>query len=297
MEIIKVPQININAFLKNAVNIEIYENLNTLCDPKFLDAKPLDLFNLIYSEANFYFKNDKTYLTIKNHYNELSLFSYEFSALSNLILIIEDVYSKNAPSEIQLKSFEYLKIFLKPYSNSKENILETILDEYTLYNFRNRINVYKTNEEKINYLIDIKARFLQEVIDYDGWDNNNSFDKKCDIEIERLKSKTTHNETIQPEPEAVDLSNTRAVDKILYLHKLGIIDFLRGQQPFNTSVNSLATIFSAITGEKSGTLQPMLNPMLSKKVDDSNNPLNSKKAVERVKNQLINIGFNLNETI
>ncbi|TDD75261.1 hypothetical protein [Flavobacterium caseinilyticum] len=97
-------------------------------------------------------------------------------------------------------------------------------------------------------------------------------------------------------PEAIDLSDTKAIDKILYLHKLGVIDFLRGQQPFNTSVNSLASVLSAITGEKSGTLQPMLNPMLSKKVDDTNNPLNSKKAVERVEKQLINIGFNLNET-
>lgn len=100
----------------------------------------------------------------------------------------------------------------------------------------------------------------------------------------------------QTEPIAIDLSDTKAIDKILYLHKIGVIDFLRGQQPFNTSVNSLASVLSAITGEKSGTLQPMLNPMLSKKVDDTNNPLNSKKAVERVEKQLINIGFNLNET-
>ena len=75
------------------------------------------------------------------------------------------------------------------------------------------------------------------------------------------------------------------------------IDFLRKQQPFNTSVNSLATILSAITGEKSVTLQPMLNPMLSKKVVDKNNPMNSTKTVEKVESQLINIGFNLNKTI
>lgn len=101
---------------------------------------------------------------------------------------------------------------------------------------------------------------------------------------------------IQPEPEALDLSDTKAIDKILYLQKLGVIDFLRGQQPFNTSVNSLASVLTAITGEKTVTLQPMLNPMLSKKVDDKNNPFNSNKAVERVEKQLINIGFNLNET-
>jgi hypothetical protein len=99
------------------------------------------------------------------------------------------------------------------------------------------------------------------------------------------------------EPDSIDLSNTKAVDKILYLQKLGVIDFLRLKQPFNTSVNSLATVFSAITGEKPETLQPMLNPMLSKKVADKNNPLNSITAVDRVESRLINIGFKLNETI
>lgn len=99
------------------------------------------------------------------------------------------------------------------------------------------------------------------------------------------------------EPEAIDLSNTKAIDKILYLHKLGVIDFLNTKIPFNTSVNKLATILSAITGEKSGTLQPMLNPMNNKNVDNSNNPLNSIPAVNRVENQLIKIGFKPNDTI
>lgn len=115
-------------------------------------------------------------------------------------------------------------------------------------------------------------------------------------EILLIRSELKTTVSIQNEPEAIDLSDTKAIDKILYLQKLGIIDFLREQEPFNTSVNSLATILSAITGEKSGSLQPMLNPMLSKKVSDTNNPLNSKKAVDRVKKQLINIGFNLDKT-
>lgn len=96
---------------------------------------------------------------------------------------------------------------------------------------------------------------------------------------------------------AIDLSDTTATEKIIYLQKLGVIDFLRTKQPFNTSVNSLATILSGLTGEKSGTIQSMINPILSKKVDDKNNPLNSKKAVSKVEQQLIKIGFNLNETI
>ena len=97
--------------------------------------------------------------------------------------------------------------------------------------------------------------------------------------------------------EEIDLSNSPATEKVIFLQKLGVIDFLRTKQPFSTSINSLATVLSAVTGEKSGTVQPMLNAMLSKNVDTRNNPLESKKPVNKVTQQLIKIGFNLNETI
>ena len=103
----------------------------------------------------------------------------------------------------------------------------------------------------------------------------------------------------QPEPEAIDLSDTTATEKIIYLQKLGVIDFLRTKQPFLSSINSLATILSAITGVKPETkhIQSMLNPIISKEAGQKNNPLNSKNTVSKVEKQLINIGFNLNETI
>ncbi|RBA29484.1 hypothetical protein [Flavobacterium tibetense] len=95
--------------------------------------------------------------------------------------------------------------------------------------------------------------------------------------------------TIQPE--AIDLSDTTATEKIIYLHKLGVIDFLIKQQPFQSSTNSLATVLSAVTGAKSGTIQPMLNAMLGKNVEQKNNPLNSVKPVNKVTKYLIDIGF------
>jgi hypothetical protein len=79
------------------------------------------------------------------------------------------------------------------------------------------------------------------------------------------------------------------------LQKLGVIDFLTNKN--HVSINGLATVLSAITGEKAGTIQPMLNPMISKQAGQRNNPLNSKNTVSKVEKQLINIGFNLNETI
>ncbi|ENA1806451.1 hypothetical protein ABF226_000862 [Flavobacterium psychrophilum] len=103
--------------------------------------------------------------------------------------------------------------------------------------------------------------------------------------------------TLQLEPEAIDLSDSSATEKIIYLQKLGVIDFLRNKQPFLSSINRLATVLSAITGEKTGTIQPMLNPIISKEAGQKNNPLNSSKPVNKVQKQLNDIGFNLNETI
>ena len=91
----------------------------------------------------------------------------------------------------------------------------------------------------------------------------------------------------------VDLSDTTPVNKVIYLEKLGIINFLRKTSPFNTSVNSLANVLSAVTGVKPGALQPMLNPMISTGVIQKNNPMKSKNTVNVVENKLIQIGFNL----
>ena len=103
----------------------------------------------------------------------------------------------------------------------------------------------------------------------------------------------------QTEPEAIDLSDTTATEKIIYLQILGVIGFLRTKQPFLASINRLATVLSAITGVHPETkhIQSMLNPIISKEAGQKNNPLNSKNTVSKVEKQLISIGFNLNETI
>ncbi|GAA3732988.1 hypothetical protein GCM10022422_14520 [Flavobacterium ginsengisoli] len=93
----------------------------------------------------------------------------------------------------------------------------------------------------------------------------------------------------------VDLSDTTSTGKIVFLEKLGIIDFLRAKQPFNTSVNSMATVLSAITGTKASTIQSMINPMLRDDVSGKNNPMNSKKGVDTVEIKLAKIGFNFKQ--
>jgi hypothetical protein len=95
----------------------------------------------------------------------------------------------------------------------------------------------------------------------------------------------------QSQEELIDLSNTSITGKIIYLEKLGVIDYLRSQQPFSTSVMSMATVLSAVTGANPTTIQPLLNPLLSKDVVNKNNPLNSVKTVNIIENKLLSIGF------
>jgi hypothetical protein len=103
------------------------------------------------------------------------------------------------------------------------------------------------------------------------------------------------NHNLQQSDELIDLSNNSVVGKIIYLEKLGVIDYLRNKRPFNTSVNSIATVLSAITGAKATTIQPLLNPLLNKDVYNKNNPLNSKKNVHTIGNILLGMGVELNK--
>jgi hypothetical protein len=93
--------------------------------------------------------------------------------------------------------------------------------------------------------------------------------------------------------ELIDLSDTSLIEKVIYLEKLGIIEFLRGQRPFSTSANSVANVFSAITGAKPTSLQPIINPLINKDYYNKNYPLNSKKTVISVENKLMSLGYEI----
>jgi hypothetical protein len=165
--------------------------------------------------------------------------------------------------------------------NEKE--LEEVFDyvEFYLYTLENGFLTYNESKLKVQN------------VSLESYENLKNESYTFEEILNEYLKEIYQNQNTQPEPEAIDLSDTTATEKIIYLHKLGVIDFLRKQEPFNYSINSLATVLSAVIGEKSGTIQPMLNTMLSEFNDQRNNPLNSKKAVPKVEQQLIKIGFKL----
>lgn len=94
-------------------------------------------------------------------------------------------------------------------------------------------------------------------------------------------------ESVNPEPEPLDLSDTTTVEKIIYLNEMGIIDFLKTRPEFTLSTNLMATVLSAITGIKATTLQPSLNRLISNDTDDKNHPYKTQKTVGKVRQTLI----------
>lgn len=115
------------------------------------------------------------------------------------------------------------------------------------------------------------------------------------IAVDKIeKSKQTNNLGLSEiEEELIDEFNIPIVKRIIYLHKLGVIDFLRKEKPFNTSINSLANVLSGIIDAKPTSIQPLLNIMLNYDADNPKNPLNSTKNVTAVENYLIKIGYKL----
>lgn len=89
----------------------------------------------------------------------------------------------------------------------------------------------------------------------------------------------------------MDFSNAKGTEKIVMLQQLGILDFLKTQQPFIQSTNKLAEVLSGITGENATTIQSYINPMNDARNDQKNNPMAKPKLVSKVNQTLINIGY------
>lgn len=98
---------------------------------------------------------------------------------------------------------------------------------------------------------------------------------------------------LEPEPEPFDLSDTSAVEKIIYLNELGIIDFLRTKTEFIGSTNLMATVLSAITDVKASTLQTSLNRLINNDTADKNHPYRTQKTVDKVRQTFIDKNIKL----
>ena len=95
---------------------------------------------------------------------------------------------------------------------------------------------------------------------------------------------------VKKEEVLMDYSDSKLTEKIIALNELGVLDFLAREKSFQHSINSLAVYLSLCLGEKTSSIQSYINPILSKKSDQSKSPYNTEKTVKKTKQKLIQIG-------
>lgn len=128
---IKAPKTKIEVFLYNAINIEIYKEL----EENYLDGiNTLDFFNLLYSELEFYLNNSENYLAIKEHFDAINFKNSKLTVkfFHWLPKIIKLEFDKRETSELEIKT------------------LEVIEDNYFLFDFAQEKSTRKWSFNQIN---------------------------------------------------------------------------------------------------------------------------------------------------
>ena len=176
----------------------------------------------------------------------------------------------------------YLHTYLKDIKDGKYENEYFSLDNYPVN--------WKAEEESVKYQID-HFDIDEYLVAMDKL-TTGIYKKLCNIDIEFIEEIFNNfsfeiDQPQQPEPEPLDLSETSAVEKIIYLNELGIIDFLKSKPEFTLSTNLMATVLSAITDVKATTLQTSLNRLINNDTADKNHPYRTKKTVDKVRQTLI----------
>ena len=191
METIKTLQNDIEAFLYDEINIEILEYLISLKYTGRLE--PLEYFNLLFSEFDFFIKNSSDYLKITERFvfptiDDLDMF--EIKAVNNSIiyagltkLISKHIYSVNC-NEVVRKSCEYItKIndFIIDYGykdSIRPNSFDIVKQHYKDLEYN--VQIEKWTNSKFDILQGKREHYFSK-------DEAKSFVENIDFEIQRLK--------------------------------------------------------------------------------------------------------------
>jgi hypothetical protein len=90
----------------------------------------------------------------------------------------------------------------------------------------------------------------------------------------------------------VDLSDSKAIEKFVYLKEIGFLDFIKEKYPM-MSHSRIASLVTGITGEKYITVQPAINSILQDHETSKSYP--GKKTIETIRLKLIELGFQLKD--
>lgn len=182
----------------------------------------------------------------------------------------------------EIKTIGHGNLDLPLCSNESDDALYTYHMTFEGKNYSCPIGAYLNEEvrNKIYFSHKRKIAFLRELREQSN-----------PIPPDEGGLKPLENSCSTPETETgLDFSDNNSVEKLVFLHELGILEHLRKSPPFNVSTNKLAEVVSCFTGIRQSTAQSYLNPIFSNKVDPRNNPLNPKN-LKTVNEKLMKMGL------
>lgn len=185
------------------------------------------------------------------------------------------------------------------FEKRKKEFIESFADyddyDFFMHEFRQGIFSFNRNYMDPKMLLKIEASlrkrylFLKEKAEELGYRVELLNDNSVKLIQENKKSDTID---FEEENESVGTIKThKAPVKVLFLHELGIIDFLAKKTSFITNTNALCKALGHAVGERQDTLYRVINPLLKNDEDDTRHPYNNDNNVEFVKNTLNYIGF------
>ncbi len=284
LEYPKPKELSLKEIIKNDFNKGVYNFYHEVLEKEY-NIKIDDLkgfFNTLYDTSSlFYYNyehlphevNSELLKQIKNTNDKDHILSaFKFTLLFLILTIITSKITNTKEGKKELDYNEYFD------NNERWTYQMEIFGE--LHN-KAQIEISRMTKKEIDFTNDFSERLYKYTNNYFG-------NPVKTIELQDYFFEITNENNLV---EASAKINISASEKIIYLEKLGIINFLKEQEPFISSTNLFAKALSFITGEKQSTMQSYLNPMLSKTSNQKNNPLSNLKKVEIAKEQLINIGY------
>jgi hypothetical protein len=188
------PKTDIEEYLNNDFNIIIFKELTEGSAHGMFE--PLEFLNLLYEQFEIVKANKEEPRSIMKHLAELGLGLMGAAFLLQQLhwLIYDHLDSEPKDKQLNIcdsfieKAYERLIVRIHPPEPKPEPEPKLLQPEnkYDFQKVKQHIETLTTVKEKILYLIEIKTDFLQNKSHWDV-ETGTPFDRKCELEIEKLK--------------------------------------------------------------------------------------------------------------
>ncbi len=200
---------------------------------------------------------------------------------------LKDFQLSSRDEVLQNEIFEIKKYFFSDFDSDKKDIIFKIGNDMYGNSYLNEISAViselrrgiETNTEYILSPINIfkNSKFVvaEAIVKYLKW----------------LESMIIHEDINSIHDNATNHENIKCVDVVIYLNELGVIEHIMKNAPKGLSVNGIATLLAKITKNNPKVLEPYLRSLLSAERGMKNDPYNNKKNVNKIKSELVGLGF------